>query len=54
MKILVAEDNAFYRHLLVSTLTEWGYETVAAVDGAEAWEKLQRSKAPPRWRSSTG
>lgn len=46
MKILVAEDNAFYRHMLVSTLTEWGYETVAAVDGAEAWEKLKGDDAP--------
>jgi putative two-component system response regulator len=46
MKILIAEDNAFYRHMLMSTLTEWGYETVAAVDGAEAWAKLQREDAP--------
>jgi putative two-component system response regulator len=46
MKILVAEDNAFYRHMLVSTLTEWGYEAVAAVDGAEAWEKLKGQNAP--------
>ena len=46
MKILVAEDNAFYRHMLVSTLTEWGYEAVAAVDGAEAWEKLRVDGAP--------
>ena len=46
MKILVAEDNTFYRHMLVSTLTEWGYETVAAVDGAEAWEKLRGDGAP--------
>ena len=47
MKILVAEDNAFYRHMLVSTLTEWGYEAVAAVDGAEAWEKLRADGRPP-------
>ena len=46
MRILVAEDNAFYRHMLVSTLTEWGYETVAAIDGEEAWEKLKREGAP--------
>ena len=46
MKILVAEDNAFYRHMLVSTLTEWGYETVAAVDGDEAWEILRKDSAP--------
>ena len=46
MKILVAEDNSFYRHMLVSTLTEWGYETIAAVDGAEAWEQLRGGGAP--------
>ena len=46
MKILVAEDNAFYRHMLVSTLNEWGYETVATVNGAEAWLKLSGPNAP--------
>ena len=29
MKILVAEDELFYRHLLVSTLRDWGYEPEA-------------------------
>ncbi len=47
MKILIAEDNAFYRHLLVSTIREWGFETVAVPDGAAAWEVLQ-SAAPPQ------
>ncbi len=46
MKILVAEDNTFYRHMLVSTLNEWGYETVATVDGEEAWQKLTGPDAP--------
>ena len=46
MRILVADDNAFYRHMLVSTLAEWGYETVIAVDGEEAWHKLQGERAP--------
>jgi putative two-component system response regulator len=46
MRILIAEDNFFYRHMLVSTLNEWGYETVATADGNEAWAKLQRSDAP--------
>lgn len=46
MRILVAEDNAFYRHMLVSTLNEWGYEVVSAVDGAEAWEKLRGDGTP--------
>src|SRR3954453_10422231 len=46
MKILIAEDNSFYRHMLVSTLREWEYEVVAAVDGLEAWEKLRGEDAP--------
>ncbi len=46
MRILVAEDNAFYRHMLVRTLREWGYEVVAAVDGLEAWEILREDGAP--------
>src|SRR5262249_1705743 len=29
-----------------STLSEWGYETVAASNGAEAWEALRRPDAP--------
>jgi putative two-component system response regulator len=32
--------------MLVSTLKEWGYEAVAAVDGADAWEKLRQAGAP--------
>ena len=46
MKILVAEDNAFYRHLLVNTLGEWGFEAIAVADGAAAWDVLQREDAP--------
>src|SRR5438445_321701 len=32
MRILVAEDNQFYRVALESTLREWGYETIALAD----------------------
>jgi CheY-like chemotaxis protein len=32
--------------LLESTLAEWGYDVVAASDGAEAWQQLQRAEAP--------
>lgn len=46
MKILVAEDNAFYRHLLASMLSEWGYSTIHATDGLTAWEILQRDDSP--------
>ena len=46
MKLLVAEDNSFYRHLLVGTLGEWGFETIAVNDGAAAWQVLQSADAP--------
>src|SRR4051794_28851104 len=46
MKILVAEDNLFYRCMLEATLAEWGYEVVAGEDGAEAWQILQEKNAP--------
>lgn len=37
MRVLIAEDDPISRHLLVRTLAGWGYEVVAARDGAEAW-----------------
>jgi signal transduction histidine kinase len=46
MKILIADDNHFYRCTLQATLTEWGYETQAVKDGKEAWEVLSRPEAP--------
>ncbi len=46
MKVLIAEDDAVFRRILESTLAKWGYEVVAAVDGEEAWNILERSDAP--------
>jgi putative two-component system response regulator len=46
MKILIAEDNLFYRVALESTLTEWGYEVVAVGDGLGAYEALQEEHGP--------
>jgi putative two-component system response regulator len=46
MRILVAEDNLFYRRSLAGTLKEWGYEVVEATDGDRAWEILRRPDAP--------
>jgi two-component system chemotaxis response regulator CheY len=41
MKVLVADDSALMRHVLVKTLTEGGVETVVqALDGAMAVEKV--------------
>jgi DNA-binding response OmpR family regulator len=47
MKILVAEDQAVSRHILVAHLRKWGYDVMAAEDGARAWEALQGEEAPP-------
>lgn len=42
MKVLIADDSIVSRHLLEATLRKWGYEVIAACDGAEALEQLQR------------
>lgn len=46
MKILIAEDNLFYRRALEGTLREWGYEVVAVADGLAAYDILQSPEAP--------
>ena len=46
MKILIADDNHFYRCALKATLVEWGHEVIAVADGQEAWNVLQREDAP--------
>src|SRR4051812_10342549 len=46
MKVLIADDNHFYRCALKSTLTDLGYEVVAASDGEAAWRVLQGEHAP--------
>jgi DNA-binding response OmpR family regulator len=46
MKILIAEDDQVSRRLLEATLTRWGYETVVACDGPQAWELLRQPGAP--------
>lgn len=46
MKILIAEDDAAFRHLLQKLLSEWGYQVVAAQDGSEACQILLSEAAP--------
>src|SRR5690242_10233980 len=46
MRVLVADDDAVYRHLLEKTLASWDYEVVAAGDGASAWDVLRGDDAP--------
>src|SRR5579884_4353175 len=47
MKVLIADDNALSRTLLKSSLQRWGYDVVLAENGAQAWEILAESDAPP-------
>jgi phosphoserine phosphatase RsbU/P len=46
MKILVAEDQAVSRHILVAYLHKWGYDVTAFRDGLSAWEALRAPEAP--------
>jgi two-component system, cell cycle response regulator len=46
MRILIADDDDVMRHILVASLTKWGYEVVVARNGFEAWRLLQGNDAP--------
>ena len=46
MKILIAEDNRFFRRLIEVNLKQWGHEVIPCEDGAEAWEVLRREDCP--------
>jgi DNA-binding response OmpR family regulator len=46
MRILIADDDLTSRLVLVGVLKKWGHEVVAAEDGTEAWEAMQRRDAP--------
>jgi len=46
MRILVADDNAFFCTMLEATLKAWGYEPVIARNGEEALTLLQGCSAP--------
>lgn len=46
MKILIADDDRVYKHLLETFLGEWGYDVISVNNGAEAWEIMQQPDAP--------
>jgi two-component system, NtrC family, sensor kinase len=46
MKVLIAEDDRVSRRLLQGLLERWGYQVVAASDGAEAWRRFQEDEFP--------
>ncbi|AFM23030.1 GGDEF domain-containing response regulator [Desulfomonile tiedjei] len=47
MKVLVAEDNRFFRRLVEASLQQWGHEVLGCEDGSQAWDLLMQD-APPR------
>ena len=46
MRILIAEDDPVSRRQLEVLLLKWGYEVTIALDGLDAWRKLQSPGAP--------
>ena len=47
MRILVAEDELIIRTLVGDVLRKSGFDVVKVSNGAEAWEAMQTSDAPP-------
>lgn len=45
-KVLLADDDNFFRVLLRKNVARWGYETVAVSDGGEAWRALCAPDGP--------
>jgi DNA-binding response OmpR family regulator len=46
MRILIAEDDALSRLLLVTALRKMGHDVVAAVNGREAWQAFHAEAFP--------
>jgi diguanylate cyclase (GGDEF)-like protein len=46
MEILLADDDATTRKMLTAMLRRWGYGTVTAASGDEAWAILSSQEAP--------
>ncbi|HSW88735.1 MAG TPA: response regulator [Candidatus Saccharimonadales bacterium] len=42
MKILIIDDDAFFRKFYAEKLTEAGYEVIEAIDGEDGLEKIQQ------------
>jgi sigma-B regulation protein RsbU (phosphoserine phosphatase) len=46
MHALIADDDRIAREILARNLRQWGFDVVAAPDGAEAWTYLEAASAP--------
>lgn len=45
-KVVIAEDDPVFRHVLQNWLKKWNYEVVAVDNGAEAWNILRQDDSP--------
>ena len=46
MKLLIADDSKLSRMMLQSITQDWGYETIMAEDGEQAWQIMQQDNPP--------
>src|SRR5580765_1498133 len=46
MQVLVVEDSAVYRKLICDQLKSWGFITIVAKNGKEAWQELEQPGSP--------
>lgn len=46
MRVLLADDDDFYRYAIQKALEKWGYEVVSVSDGSEAFRMLQSDNRP--------
>ena len=46
MRVLLADDDALYRHVIQKALESWGYDVIIASDGNEALNILWSSNPP--------
>jgi diguanylate cyclase (GGDEF)-like protein len=46
MQALVVEDSAIYRKLICDQLQDWGFTSIVAENGAEAWRLLEQPNCP--------
>lgn len=46
MRILLADDDPAFRHLIEGILVKWGYQVVICANGSEAWGVLQWKNPP--------
>jgi two-component system, cell cycle response regulator len=45
-RVLIADDDSMFRRILQTWLESWGYRTIIAEDGAQAWTILQCEHPP--------